>query len=164
MGSIKSSILILSTILFIGTVGYMGLEGSTILDGLYMTVITITTVGFQEVIPLSSAGKVFTIILIFVGVSFVLYVFGKITEAVVEGGLKKAFGRINMDKKLARLNEHYIVCGFGRIGKVICKSLQDSNKSLVIIENNPDEIKQINQMGYMFVEGEAADDDGYLCC
>ena len=159
MNPIKSSLLILTAILFMGTFGYMGLEGSTFLDGLYMTVITITTVGFQEAVPLDGVGKIFTIILILVGVSFVLYVFGKITEAVVEGGLKKAFGRINMDKKLARLNDHYIVCGYGRIGKVICKSLKDSNKSLVVIENDPDEIKAITQQGYMFIEGEAADDD-----
>lgn len=159
MSSIKSSILILLAILVMGTIGYMGIEGSSFLDGLYMTVITITTVGFQEVMPLGNSGKIFTIILIFVGVSFVLYVFGRITEAVVEGGLRKAFGRINMDKKLARLHEHYIVCGYGRIGKVICQSLHDKKKPFVVIENNPEEIKEINRQGYMFVEGEAADDE-----
>jgi voltage-gated potassium channel len=64
-----------------------------------------------------------------------------------------------MDKKLVRLQDHYIVCGFGRIGKVICKSLAGSNKGLVIIENNPEEIKEIEQKGYMYVDGDAADDE-----
>jgi len=159
MGSIQRSVCILVAILLMGALGYMGIEGSTFLDGLYMTVITITTVGYQEVVPLSNGGKIFTIFLIFIGVSFVLYVFGKMTEAVVEGGLKKTFGRINMDKKLAKLQNHYIVCGFGRIGKVICKSLVDSKKGLVIIENNPEEIKKIEQEGYIFLEGDAADDE-----
>ena len=162
MENIKLAGLILLSILLFGTFGYMGIEGSSFLDGLYMTVITITTVGFGEVVPLGSGGKVFTMGLVLVGVSYVLYVFGKVTEAVVEGGVQKAFGRINMDKKLARINEHYIVCGFGRIGKVICQSLQDDHRDFVVVENNPEEIKAIAALGYLFVEGEAADDEVLL--
>ncbi|MDA8418228.1 MAG: potassium channel family protein, partial [Desulfobacteraceae bacterium] len=85
MRNLKLACLILVSILTVGTLGYMGIEGCSFLDGLYMTVITITTVGFGEVFPLGPAGKVFTIGLIFVGVTFVLYVFGKVTETVVEG-------------------------------------------------------------------------------
>ena len=79
------SILLLIAILLFGTFGYMLVEDSFFLDGLYMTVITITTVGYGEVMPLSPAGRIFTIVLILIGVTFVLYVFGKVTEAVVEG-------------------------------------------------------------------------------
>lgn len=158
MDSIRNSVLVLVAILLMGAFGYMGLEGYSFLDGLYMTVITLTTVGYQEVVPLGTGGKIFTIILIFVGVSFVVYVFGKVTQAVVEGGLKKVFGRITMDKKMAHLHGHYIVCGFGRIGKVICKSLKDGGKDFVVIDNNPDEIQNIYESKYMFVKGEAADD------
>ena len=159
MQNIKLAGLILLSILLVGTLGYMGIEGSSFLDGLFMTVITITTVGFGEVVPLGPAGKIFTICLVFVGVSFVLYVFGKMTEAVVEGGLQKAFGRINMDKKLAKVNDHYIVCGYGRIGKVICQSLKDDHRDFVVVESNPEEIKALGAQGYLFVEGEAADDE-----
>ncbi len=162
MRNLKLACLILVSILTVGTLGYVGIEGCSFLDGLYMTVITITTVGFGEVFPLGPAGKVFTIGLIFVGVTFVLYVFGKVTETVVEGGLRKAFGRINMDKKLARIGDHYIVCGFGRIGKVICQSLKDDHREFVVVESSPEEIKAIGALGYLFVEGEAADDDTLL--
>lgn len=159
MRNIKLAGLILLSILLFGTFGYMGLEGSSFLDGLYMTVITITTVGFEEAVPLHPAGKIFTMALVLVGVSFVLYVFGKVTEAIVEGGLQKAFGRINMDKKLSKIHNHYIVCGYGRIGQVICQSLHDDHRDFVVIENNPEEIKSLSTLGYLFVEGEASDDE-----
>lgn len=162
MQNIKLAGLFLLLILLVGTFGYMGIEGSSFLDGLYMTVITITTVGFGEVVPLGPAGKIFTMGLVLVGVSFVLYVFGKITETVVEGGLRKALGRINMDKKLSKISGHFIVCGYGRIGKVICQSLRDDRRDFVVIENNPEEIKTLISQGYLFVEGEAADDEALI--
>jgi voltage-gated potassium channel len=159
MQNIKLAGLILLSILLVGTLGYMGIEGSTFLDGLYMTVITITTVGFQEAVPLGPAGKVFTMVLVLVGVSFVLYVFGNVTEAVVEGGFSKAYRRIRMDKKLAKIKDHYVVCGFGRIGKVICQSLQDDHREFVVVENNPEEVKAIEAQHFLVIEGEAADDE-----
>ena len=159
MQNIKVAGLILLSILMVGTFGYMGIEGSSFLDALYMTVITITTVGFGEVVPLGTSGKIFTMGLVFVGVSFVLYVFGKVTETVVEGGLQKALGRINMDKKLSKISGHYIVCGYGRIGTVICQSLKDDGREFVVVENSPEEIKTLASLGYLFVAGEAADDE-----
>lgn len=159
MQNIKLAGFILLSILLVGTFGYMAIEGAPFLDSLFMTVITITTVGFQEEVPLGPTGKVFTMGLVFVGVSFVLYVFGKMTETVVEGGLQKAFGRINMDKKLAKIHDHYIVCGFGRIGKVICQNLFDDHRDFVVIENNPEEIKALIALGYVYVDGEASDDE-----
>ncbi len=162
MQNIKLVGLIFLSILLVGTFGYMGIEGSSFLNGLYMTVITITTVGYGEVVPLGTAGKIFTMGLVLVGVGFVLYVFGKVTETVVEGGLRKALGRINMDKKLSKISGHFVVCGFGRIGKVICQSLQDDQREFVVIENSPEEIKTLVSLGYLFVEGEAADDEVML--
>ena len=162
MRNIKLAALILLSILLVGTFGYVGITGCSFLDGLYMTMITITTVGFQEVVPLGPWGKIFTMGLVLVGVSFVLYVFGKVTETVVEGGLQKALGRINMDKKLAKVHNHYIVCGYGRIGQVICQSLAEDHRDFVVIENNPEEIKTLTAAKYLFVEGEAADDEVLL--
>lgn len=150
--------LLLVSILFFGTSGYMLIEGASLLDGLYMTVITITTVGYGETVNLSPEGRLFTIALIFIGVSFVLYMFGKITEAVVEGGLKKIFGRLNMEKKIAKLEGHYIVCGFGRIGKVICKTFAAGKRPFVVVDNDPKEIGNLDELGYLFLEGEASDD------
>jgi len=162
MRNIKLAALILLSILLVGTFGYVGITGCSFLDGLYMTMITITTVGFQEVVPLGPWGKIFTMGLVLVGVSFVLYVFGKVTETVVEGGLQKALGRINIDKKLAKVHNHYIVCGYGRIGQVICQSLAEDHRDFVVIENNPEEIKTLTAAKYLFVEGEAADDEVLL--
>ncbi|MBU0675566.1 MAG: NAD-binding protein [Proteobacteria bacterium] len=158
MRQFTSAFLMLFAILSFGTLGFMAIEGSSILDSLYMTVITITTVGYNEVFPLSTAGRVFTIFLILIGVAFVLYIFGKVTEAVVEGGLQESFGRIKMKKKVAGLHGHYIVCGFGRIGKVICKILAENNRDFVVIEKNPHKLQQISDQGYLVLEGEASDD------
>lgn len=137
----------------------MLIEGSNMTDSLYMTVISITTVGFSEVIPLSPAGKYFTIILIFGGVGLFLFIVSLITQAMVEGGLHTFLGRRYMEKKLADLKNHYIVCGFGRIGKVISKILYENRRTFVIIENNPEEIKIIEELGYLVMAGDSTSDD-----
>jgi voltage-gated potassium channel len=150
---------ILLIILVFGSTGYMLIEGTNLTDAIFMTVISITTVGFKEVVPLSQAGKIFTIFLIFGGVGFFLYVVSLITEAMIEGGLHTFLRRRRMEKQLDFLKDHYIVCGFGRIGKVISKILHESNKDFVIIENNPDEIDAIKDLGYPVLEGDSTNDD-----
>jgi len=149
---------LLVTILTFGTVGFMLIEGASFLDSLYMTVITITTVGYGEVVHLSAAGRVFNMFLIMIGVAFVLYMFSKITEDVVEGGLRATIGRLRMKKDVARLRNHYIVCGFGRIGKVICKILEENGRPFVVVEKSAHRIPTIIEQGYFVLEGEAADD------
>jgi len=152
-----SGVLLLAILAF-GSLGYMLIDGAGFFDALFMTVITITTVGYNETFPLSAHGRVFTVFLILIGVGFVLYVFSKITEDVIEGGLQKTIGRMNMKKKVARLRDHYIVCGYGRIGKVICRILEENKRPLVVIEKNPNEIEAIVKSGHLVLEGEAADD------
>ena len=137
----------------------MLIEGTNLTDALYMTVISITTVGFSEVIPLSPGGKYFTILLIFGGVGFFLYMVSLITEAMLAGGLHTFLGRKNMEKKLNVMKDHYIVCGFGRIGKVISKILHENNRPFMIIENNPEEIAAIKELGYLVLEGDSTNDD-----
>ena len=159
MKKILASALILLIILIYGTSGYMFIEDSSLTDSLYMTVISITTVGFSEVIPLSPAGKYLTIFLIFGGVGFFLYIVSMITEAMVEGGLQSFLGRRHMEKKLAGLRDHYIVCGFGRIGKVISKILHENRRTFLIIENNPEEIRAIEELGYLVLQGDSTSDD-----
>ena len=137
----------------------MLLEGTNLTDALYMTVISITTVGFSEVIPLSPAGKYFTILLIFGGVGFFLYMVSLITEAMMEGGLYTFLGRRLMEKKMDVMQDHFIVCGYGRIGKVISKILHENNRPFLIIENNPEEIKAIDELGYLVLQGDSTNDD-----
>lgn len=162
MKKIVISGILLLFILLAGTAGFVLIEGSSFLDGLYMSVITITTVGYGEVVPLSSAGKIFAICLILVGVGFVLYLFGEVTDAVVEGGVRRILGRNNMGKRVAELKGHYVVCGFGRIGKVICQSLKQNNRPFVVVENDPQEVQKIDELGYLVLEGSASDDDMLL--
>lgn len=145
-------------ILALGTFGYMLIDGAGFLAALYMTVITITTVGYAETFPLSTGGQVFTMFLILIGVGFVLYVFSKMTGDVIEGRLQKSIGRMKMKNRVARLRDHYIVCGYGRIGKVICRILEENKRPLVVIEKDPDKIEAIAAAGHLVLAGEAADD------
>ncbi|MDX1775681.1 MAG: potassium channel family protein, partial [Desulfobulbales bacterium] len=154
-----ASTALLIAILILGTLGYIIIEDLSLIDAVYMTVISITTVGFGEVIPLSQAGKYFTIFLIFGGVGLFLFVVSLITQAMVEGGLQTFLGRRHMEKKLAVLKDHYVVCGFGRIGKVISKILHENKRTFVIIENNPEEIRTIEELGYLVLSGDSTSDD-----
>ena len=120
----------------IGTTGYMIIEGWDLLDAVYMTVITLTTVGYREVHAISNFGKVYTILLILSGVTFFLYVAGAVVQFMVEGRIRLILGRRSLEKKIDRLKDHYIVCGYGRIGKVLCKRLQDRPIDVVVIELN----------------------------
>jgi voltage-gated potassium channel len=159
MKKILAGVLILLAILVYGTSGYMLIEDTNLTDAIYMTVISITTVGFTEVIPLSPAGKYFTMILIFGGVGFFLYIVSLITEAMIEGGLHTFLGRRHMEKKMSAMRDHFIVCGFGRIGKVISKILHENKRPFLIIENNPDEIAAIEELGYVVLQGDSTNDD-----
>lgn len=146
-------------ILMGGTLGYMYLEQYELTDALYLTIITVATVGYGDMVPHHAGGKLLTVILVLVGVSFVMYMFSKIVEAMVEGGLREILGKRQMKKQLENLKNHYIVCGHGRIGSVICKTLQDNNKPFVVIENNPEEIQAILAENYVVIEGEASQDN-----
>src|SRR5210317_2071079 len=112
MKKILTGVFILILILIYGTSGYMFIEDMDFTDAIYMTVISITTVGFREVNPLSTTGKYFTLVLVFGGVGFFLYMVSLITETMLAGGLHTFLGRKQMEKKLNALKDHYIVCGF----------------------------------------------------
>ncbi len=142
-----------------GTLGYIYLEGYPFTDALYLTIITVATVGYGDMVPHHPAGKLLTVVLVLVGVSFVMYMFSKIVEAMVEGELREILGKRQMKKQLSKLNNHYIICGHGRIGSVVCQLLQENNKSFVVIEKNPDEIQRILVKDYVVIEGEASQDD-----
>ena len=152
-------VLFLAAILLTGTVGYVVLEDMGLWDSMYLTAMTITTVGYGDIVPLHPQGKVFTIFLVFTGVGLVLYGFSKFAETMVEGGLRNILERRKMKKKVAHLRDHYIVCGYGRIGKVICQILKESNRPFVVIETDEEEMKNIESEGYYALDGEASDDD-----
>jgi voltage-gated potassium channel len=124
-----------------------------------MTVITIASVGFKEVRDLSTGGRLFTIMLIFVGVSVLAYAAGSIVQFVVEGQLRSILGRKQLEKKIAKLRGHYIICGYGRIGTHICRELEAKPVPLVVVERDPKNCQRLNEEGVLYVEGDATADD-----
>ena len=148
--------------LVVGPTGYTLLEGTSFLDGLYLTIITISTVGYGDIVPTTAPGRLFTVLLIFSGVGYVMYMFSQITEAMVEGGLQRFVEKRKMQKKMTRLQDHYIVCGFGRIGQEICSILQENNRTFVVVENNDEVLRELDQLGYIALQGDASDDDVLL--
>lgn len=153
------SILLAILLIICGTMGYVFIEGWNTLDSLYMTVITLATVGYQEVHQLSDAGHIYTIILIIIGVGFFLYVAGAVIQFMVEGRVRILLGRRRLDRKISRLKNHYIVCGYGRIGKVICHRLLHENFDVVVIDKNPDLAQTLDGLGFIYICGDATDED-----
>jgi voltage-gated potassium channel len=123
----------LGLVLAAGTVGYVIL-GFGVLDAVYQTVTTVSTVGFREVRPLSSGGKVFTMVLILVGVGAALYAFGVLIETFIEGRLNELLGRRRMQQSIASLEDHVIICGWGRVGRSIGAEVLDARRDLVVVE------------------------------
>jgi len=109
-------VIILLLILIVGTLGYRLIEGSSLLDSLFMTITTVTTVGYREVFPLSRAGQIFTIFLILGGVGTAFYILTSMVRYIFEGELGIRIGRQRMEAKIRRLNDHFILCGYGRVG------------------------------------------------
>ena len=130
-------LLLIFLIITFGTAGYMLIEGWNLLDSVYMTVTTLTTVGYREVHELSIRGIIFTVFLIIGGVGTVLYALSTGAKVILEGELKDIFGRKRLERKIKELNNHYIVCGYGRMGKIIAKELKDEKAKFVVVEKNP---------------------------
>ncbi|MBC2694070.1 MAG: potassium channel protein [Desulfobacteraceae bacterium] len=152
------SFLLTFLIVSFGTVGYIVIEGWDILDALYMTVITMGTVGYGEVHEISKTGRLFTILLIFFGVGYFVYIAGIVVQFMVEGRMRTILGRRRLDKKINRLKNHYIVCGYGRIGRVLCKNLQQKPLDLVVIEKDRELIPVMDEDKVLYVCGDVSDE------
>ena len=120
-----------------GTIGYMVVEGWNFLDSLYMTIITISTTGYREVHELSSKGMIFTIVLTVVGVGTALIAFTTGARFILEGELRQIFGRKKLERKIKELKDHYIICGYGRMGRIITKELKEEGVQFVVVEKDP---------------------------
>ncbi len=149
-------------IVIFGTAGYMLIEDWKVFDALYMTVITISTVGFSEVHQISQAGRLFTILLVFFGVGFSLYIAAAVVQFMVEGRIRIILGRRRLEKKISRIKNHYIICGYGRIGRVVCRNLKRKPFELVVIEKNPELISVMDADGVLYISGDAADEENLL--
>jgi voltage-gated potassium channel len=155
--------LILSFLLLLaGTLGYIFIEDWPLIDALYMTVITLATVGFTEVQELSPAGRIFTMALIVVGVGFVFYLAGSIIQFMVEGRVREILGRRKLEKQISKQKGHYIICGYGRVGGSICDLLVSERLGVVAIERDPDRIARLNDRNLLCVAGEATDEENLI--
>lgn len=152
----------LLAIIAFGTLGYYFFEQMPIFEAFYMTVITISTVGFSEIVPLTHVGRVITVIIIVLGISVGTYTIGIIVKWFVEGELQKIFWRLRVQKQIAELNDHYIICGYGRIGRTICNELCADNTDFVVIEQNVSEIEDIDKEKYLFLEMDATSEEALL--
>jgi voltage-gated potassium channel len=146
-------------IVVMGTVGYRLIEGWGLLDSLYMTVTTIFTVGFGEVHPLSAAGAVFTLVLIVCGVGTILYGLGAMMEFVVGGQLSGVFRRRVVRRQVDGLEEHYIICGYGRVGESVARQFAAHRVKFVVVDSDPESLAQAEEAGYLTVRGDAASDE-----
>jgi len=157
-GRFRLPVVLLAVIIVFGTGGYMLVEGWSPFDAFYMTIITISTVGFSEVHPLGTAGRVFTSVLIVSGVGTMLYGFGVFAETLSEGHFLE-FRRVRrLQRQVSELRDHFIVCGYGRMGTQVVGEFQESNHAYVVIDNNPEAVERLRHESRLHIEGDAADE------
>jgi voltage-gated potassium channel len=144
----------------IGTIGYMIIEENwSFLDSIYMTITTITTVGYHEVHPLSDGGRIFSIVLILGGMGGAFYALTGVITYIVEGNIGATLGRRRMENKITQLKDHFILCGFGRVGEEIANIFKEEDVQFVIIDNRPECNTRADQAGYLYIEGDATSDE-----
>ncbi|MDI6851637.1 MAG: potassium channel protein, partial [bacterium] len=143
----------------IGALGYHKIENMSPLDSLYMAIITLSTVGYKEVYPLSDTGKVFTIIFIITGIAFVSYTVFTVGELLFETTFNNLLSRRGKEIKM---DGHYIVCGFGKIGSIVTKELQAKKEKVIVIEKDPERIRLLREKEIPYIEGDATEEETLL--
>lgn len=155
LNHLRIALIALLVIIIFGTSGYMILEGWNFADSLYMVIITITTTGFEEVHPLSTIGEIFTLVLVLISFGTVIYIGGIGIQIIIASNI---FKRRRMQHKIDKLNDHYIVCGYGRMGTHICEELVLEGVPFVVIENNATNHTKLDEIGYVYDTGDASHD------
>jgi len=156
---IKYSLLSLAILIGGGTLGYATIEEWGLFESLYMTIITLATVGYSEVHNLSHEGQIFTIFLIVFGVGTLAYTIGSMIQFMVEGQLQQILGRKKVKNKISRLEKHYIICGYGRIGRLISREFASKPVPFIIVENDPKRCQRLTEDGHLYIEGDATQDE-----
>jgi len=150
---------VLVIIIAAGVIGYVVIEDWSVVDALYMTIITVTTVGYDEVHPLTTTGRIFSIFLIVGGVSGALYALTGIAGYIIEGHLGTTLGRRRMERTIAKLKEHFILCGYGRVGQEIARIFTEEGVPFVIVDKDQESIATAEKDGYLYVLGDATSDE-----
>lgn len=151
-------LVVVSTITLTGTLGYIAIEGWSVMEGLYMTVITLSTVGFKEVRPLSPAGQAWTMMLIVAGVGALGYLFKSVGQSIVSGDIPARLRRRRMQERVDALSGHYVICGYGRVGRQVAQDLTAKGKPCVVVDPAPVSFAGI-PAELPYVIGDAADDE-----
>lgn len=149
------ALILLTIVVVSGTFGYILIEGWNLLDSFYMTIITIASVGYMEVNPLSPLGRIFTIFLIVFGMGVLLFGISTFTAFLVEGELSELLRRRKMEKSVAGLKSHYIVCGIGTIGSHIIDELYKTGRPFVAIDSSEEICKELAEKGMLFIKGDS---------
>jgi voltage-gated potassium channel len=153
------AVALLVAVLVGGTLGYVVIEGWSVWDALYMTVTTVTTVGFREVRPLSFWGQAFTLLLVLGGVGTALYAFSTVTHIIVEGGWDRFLRQRRFNRMIDTLTDHFIVCGYGRIGSIIAEQFHRQKVPFVVIETDPERVQSAQARGFAAVQADASDEE-----
>ena len=157
------SLLALGALVALGVAGYMLIEGWSFLDAAYMTIITFTTVGYEEVRPLSQTGRIFNMFVMVGGVGVMLYILTSVVHMVVaQQALRHLVRRRRMRTRISRLSGHFIVCGFGRVGKAVALTLKEQSAPLVVIDKDPEVLTEAEQHGLLCLHGDPTRDEDLL--
>lgn len=152
-------LMLLGTLLVVGTLGYSTLEGLSPLDALYLSVATLATVGYGDVAPRTVGGRIFTIWLILFGGGTALFLLTEVARAMMEGQFGAAFWRRRMANRVQHLRDHFILCGYGRVGRQIAEDLAHAGTPLVVVDRDPTGLRQAAERGLAIVEGDAGSDE-----
>ena len=155
---LKIAFLILFTVFIVGTTGFHFIEGWSFIDSFYTTITTLTTVGYGDFTPRTAEGKIFTVFIIIFGVGTMLYSLVLMAETFIEARLRRLLGRGKLEKIIEKMNNHYIICGGGRIGFLICRELITGKMPCVVIDNNPEVIQRAQDEGFVCFKGDATQD------
>jgi len=158
-GRLTYALLLLLLVLLCGAIGYVIIEGWKFTEALYMTVITIATVGYGEVKPLSEIGKLFTIGVIVMGVGTAGYSLSTLTQLLVSVQLAETFGRRRVEREIAKLKNHYLVCGYGRMGRIVCRELLARGRKVVVVEEDETLQPTMESDGVFYIIGDVTDED-----
>jgi voltage-gated potassium channel len=150
---------LLALTLLAGTVGFRFIEGYSYFDAFYMTLVTISTVGYQEIHPLSQIGRIFNSVLIFFGVSAMFFAVGAMTQTIIELELQDRYGKRRKKRMIQQLNDHVIVCGFGRVGRSASYELQRAKVPFLIVDRSEQRAQQAVDSGMLAVVADATRDD-----
>lgn len=156
------SLSMIVVVMSMGTFGFRMIEGIELFDAFYFTVVTVFTVGYRELPDLSDAGRMFSVLLIILGVGTLTVNLGFFTQMLVEMKIDELIGRRRVSKDIGHLNGHTVLVGYGRVGKLVCEHLSQKGVKLVVVEHDEELIAELDAKGILAVKGEATDDETLL--